>query len=146
MVDKDKEAAEERVQRFRFRVTAPDGRELLSEIAQVHYPAPPEMKLQPSFTEPKWVSPNDELHHGEDVTLEVSAPASIEGRAVRFVVEHELNGAWTEFAALPGKVRGGKASARLLLHHPSFSKDKSPSLAELRDAKRARLRFHAELA
>lgn len=29
-----------RPQRFRFRVVAPDGRELISDIAQVHFPAP----------------------------------------------------------------------------------------------------------
>ena len=35
-------AAAERVQRFRFRVVAPDGRELVSDVVQVQFPAPPE--------------------------------------------------------------------------------------------------------
>jgi type VI secretion system secreted protein Hcp len=35
MAEHDKDAPAERVQRFRFRVVAPDGRELLSDIAQV---------------------------------------------------------------------------------------------------------------
>src|SRR5882762_2042284 len=40
MSDQKKGAPAERVQRFRFRVVAPDGRELVSDVAQVHYPAP----------------------------------------------------------------------------------------------------------
>src|ERR1700693_581 len=38
MAERDKEAPGERVQRFRFRVVAPDGRELVSDIAQVRFP------------------------------------------------------------------------------------------------------------
>jgi type VI secretion system Hcp family effector len=48
MSDRDKEAAAERVQRFRFRVVAPDGRELVSDVAQVHYPAPAPVKARPA--------------------------------------------------------------------------------------------------
>ena len=40
MAERDQKAPGERVQRFRFRVVAPDGREVLSDIAQVRFPAP----------------------------------------------------------------------------------------------------------
>jgi type VI secretion system Hcp family effector len=46
MSDQHKDAPAERVQRFRFRVVAPDGRELVSDVAQVHYPAPAPAPLQ----------------------------------------------------------------------------------------------------
>jgi hypothetical protein len=125
---------------FRFKVGPTGGSALRVAIAL--------RRTQPEspFTDPKWVSPNDALHHGDDVVLQVSAPASFEGRAMRFVVEHELRGTWTELATLPAKVAGGKASATLRLHHPSHPKDRLPSAAELKEAKHARLRFHAELA
>ncbi len=48
MGDRDKDAPAERVQRFRFRVVAPDGRELVSDMVQVHYPAPAEVQAQPA--------------------------------------------------------------------------------------------------
>lgn len=38
MAERDKEPPGERVQRFRFRVVAPDGRELVSDVAQVRFP------------------------------------------------------------------------------------------------------------
>jgi type VI secretion system secreted protein Hcp len=41
MVDGDNELLAEKVQRFRFRVVAPDGRELLSDVAHVRFPSPP---------------------------------------------------------------------------------------------------------
>ena len=46
MSDRNKQAPAERVQRFRFRVVAPDGRELVSDVAQVHYPAPDPLQAE----------------------------------------------------------------------------------------------------
>ena len=47
MAERDKDPPAEKLQRFRFRVVAPDGRELVSDVAHVRFPA--KMSSEPGF-------------------------------------------------------------------------------------------------
>ena len=100
------------------------------------------------FTELRWVSQKrgNSFEHGDDLELEVKA-TGIDGRKMRFVVEHEEDGKWTEYAKLDADVKDGKATAKLRVHHPVLPPTGNiPAAAELKKAKEAKLRFHAELA
>ena len=96
-----------------------------------------------------WVHPEgaDAFAHGDGVRMRVEAPADAEGRAVRFVVEHSLDGAtWSEYETVDSVVAGGVAEAPLEVHHPVFSRhNPDPHEDDIVAASAARLRFHAEL-
>ena len=63
-------AAAERIQRFRFRVVAPDGRELLSDVVQVEFPPPPEPAAVASRAEAP-------LSHVDAPAAQAQAPAGV---------------------------------------------------------------------
>ena len=67
---------------------------------------------------------------GDHGTLLVDAPG-LEGRTVRFEIEHRDGEEWKPYEKLEAKVESGIASAQLQLRHPS-SGGKDASAAELR--------------
>jgi hypothetical protein len=49
----------------------------------------------------------------------VDAPAALEGRTVRFVIEHSSEGAWTTLAETTAPVRRGGAVGLVAARHPA---------------------------
>jgi hypothetical protein len=96
------------------------------------------------LSNPRWAA--GEMDHGSHSQLLVDAPR-LEGRTVRFLVEHEDAGKWKPFTAVTAVVKGGVASASVKGHHPivSPSRPKPASSKEIKQARPAKLRFHAEL-
>ncbi|MCA1828235.1 MAG: hypothetical protein ABR567_12805 [Myxococcales bacterium] len=91
----------------------------------------------------RWDSVRNE--HGSETTLR----AHVEGHegAVRFVVEHDHGGSWQPYAAVPGVVKDGEASAVLKIHHPVLPPDGPlPEGHDLTSAEPAQLRFRVEKA
>jgi|GEM_PF-1575371 len=132
---------------YRFRVRTAEGRELTSAVAVVApvRPAPRKKRAakspagQGKLSAPQWSSAKKNFSHQEAVSMSVSAPG-LEGRSVRFVVEHLDGGKWTQFGSSEAKVKGGRAEASAPVQHPSGSgKSSSGSIAP------ARVRFRAEL-
>src|SRR5438128_8605965 len=78
-------AAAERVQRFRFRVVAPDGRELVSDVVQVQFPAPPERaavaaRVDASLSQADASAPQAQAPEGVLAAKEQPAPQPPTGR------------------------------------------------------------------
>jgi len=111
------------ITRYRFRVRAPDGREAVSNIVATR-PGEAEVML----ANPRWSS--GAFADGDHGTLLVDAPG-LEGRTVRFEIEHRDGEEWKPYEKLEAKVEDGIASAQLQLRHPSPG-SKEASLADLR--------------
>src|SRR5262245_52407649 len=94
-------ASEERIQRFRFRVVAPDGRELLSDVVAVHFPVspPPEPASQGAARGAE--APPAEQAKEKDLELPVSAIyVTVKGQKQgAFHAEAEHQGTKYSFAA-----------------------------------------------
>jgi len=124
------------ITRYRFRVRAPDGREAVSNVVAIARSA--QVEALPSETEvmlanPRWSA--DAFADGDHGTLLVDAPG-LEGRTVRFEIEHRDGEEWKPYEELQATVENGLASARLQLRHPAPGEN---------DASPADLRFSCEL-
>ncbi len=123
---------------FRFVARTPDGKELQSSV--VPFPAPP----QGALGKLQWLHKGSEFAHGEKVKLKVPAEG-LDGRSVRFVVEHlESKGQWTPYASIDCKVQGGEAVGELLVAHPRLKKGKL-GRDEAKGLRPATLRARAQL-
>ena len=69
------------------------------------------------LTNPRWGSP--EYLHQDVVEMLVDAPPALEGRRVRFVIEHSQNGRWERLAETTGVVRHGVAVGLVEVAHPA---------------------------
>lgn len=132
------EKAEE-ITRYRFRVRADDGREAVSSIVAIRRsPTAPgagdQQKAEAMLANPRWSA--DSFADGDPGTLLVDAPG-LEGRTVRFAIEHRDGEEWKPYEKLEAKVENGIASAQLQLRHPAPGGE---------DASAAELRFSCELA
>jgi hypothetical protein len=139
----------EEITLYRFRVRAADGREQLSTIVATRrrMPRPDEKapvveevlraedenKPEPMLANLRWS--DDSFDHGDHATMMVDAPG-LDGRTLRFAVEHRHKGDWAPYDKVEAKVENGVAEARLQLHHPA------PGEA---DTSAADLRFCCEL-
>src|ERR1041385_1114 len=89
--------------RYKFKVRTPAEPE--TDPASGGWPA---VKLGDSLSNPRWSG--DSFGHGETATMIVDAPG-LDGRSVRFTVEHLHGGEWSKQAELTATVADGKASA-----------------------------------
>ena len=125
----------EGITRYRFRVRAPDGREAVSDIVATRPKAHAEgqQKAESMMANPGWSAAA--FADGDQGTLLVDAPG-LEGRTVRFEIEHRDGEEWKPYEKLEAKVENGIASAQLRLRHPGPGG---------KDASAADLRFSCEL-
>jgi hypothetical protein len=121
---------------YRFKVRAADGNEYPSQ-------AVPGVRAVFYASDLKWA--HGQAQHGAETTM--SAKVKFDGgRPVRFVVEHNHYGSWLPYATVPGKVKDGVATAKLVTHHPVLNpKGPKPEPSELEDVDVAHLRFRVEL-
>jgi len=105
MSDRDKEAPAERVQRFRFRVVAPDGRELVSDVAQVHYPAPAPVQARPAAALVD-VAPARRERVSDVAQVDRRAPAPLQAEPAAALVVAEPVAAPVEPASEPAPKAG----------------------------------------
>jgi len=132
----------EEITLYRFRVRTADGREAFSKIVasrrglRAHLGAltdDEELRAQAMFANPRWSAGT--FAHGDQGTLLVEVPG-LDGRTVRFQVEHRSGEEWKPQGTLEAKVENGIAQAQLQVQHPSPDKQ---------DAELADLRFSCEL-
>jgi hypothetical protein len=118
--------------RYRFRVRAPDGREAVSNIVSARRApdahAAGDQKAEVMLANPRWSA--DAFADGDHGALLVDAPG-LEGRTVRFEIEHRDGEEWKPYEKLEAKVENGIASAQLQLRHPAPG-EKDASAADLR--------------
>jgi hypothetical protein len=117
----------EEVTRYRFRVRAPDGREAVSDVVAIA----PRVEVLPAevmLANPRWSA--DAFADGDHGTLMVDAPG-LEGRTVRFEIEHRDGEEWKPYEKVEAKVENAVASAQLQLRHPAPG-EKEASAADLR--------------
>ena len=111
---------------YRFRVRTADGREAVSRVVATRRAPKPRLggeeealgedeMPQAMLANPRWSE--DLFAHGDHATMLVDAPG-LEGRTVRFHVEHRHKGDWTDYDKVDVKVENGMAAARLQLRHP----------------------------
>jgi len=123
----------EEITRYRFRVCAPDGREAVSNIVAARRGPDAHVEVLPDEAEvmlanPRWSA--GAFAEGDQGTLLVDAPG-LEGRTVRFEIEHRDGEEWKPYEKLETKVENGIASAWLQLRHPAPGA-KDASAADLR--------------
>ena len=130
---------------YRFRVRHPSGQELESNVIEVAAPAPPDGNKRPAKTvserqlkDSRWSE--NSFEHGDTATMQVKA-AGLDGRTVRFVVEHKDAGGWKRHSEHRVPVSGGVAKADVILHHPMLES----GAGELNQLGAADLRFYTEL-
>ena len=117
--------------RYRFRVRAPDGREAVSNIVATRRGPDAHVEVlsaEVMLANPRWSA--DAFADGDHGTLLVDAPG-LEGRTVRFEIEHRDGAEWKPYEKLEAKVENGIASAQLQLRHPAPG-EKDASAADLR--------------
>jgi demethoxyubiquinone hydroxylase (CLK1/Coq7/Cat5 family) len=133
----------EEITLYRFRVRTVDGREAVSQIVATRrvpkahlagseeevLSAEDERKARAMLANPRWSA--ELFADGDHAALLVDA-AGLDGRTVRFDVEHRDGEEWRPYEKLEAKVENGVAQARLQLHHHK------------RDAALAELRFSCE--
>jgi hypothetical protein len=113
---------------YKFTVRTPDGHE--TPPASGGWPA---VRLGDALYNPRWSG--DSFGHGDAATMTVDAPG-LDGRAVRFTVEHFREGEWSRQTERTAVVADGKASAEVEVQHP-VAGDPAASATDLR--------FHCEL-
>jgi hypothetical protein len=91
----------------------------------------------PRLHDPRWLG--TAFRDGAQACLQVRAHG-LDGRQVRFVVEHRVGAEWRPFAQLTARVAHGQAQAGLELRYPR------EQMLQRRDPGEAPLRFFAELA
>jgi hypothetical protein len=132
----------EEITLYRFRVRTADGREAVSSIVATRRPpkahvevlrAEDQKKAETMLANPRWSAGS--FADGDPGTLLVDAPG-LEGRTVRFEIEHRDGEEWKPYEKLEAKVENGVASAQLQLRHPAPGG---------KDATAAELRFSCEL-
>jgi hypothetical protein len=96
---------------YSFKVRGPDGKE--SAPSPSRWPC---AALGGSLFNPRWS--DHSFDHGDSATMTVEAPG-LDGRTVRFIVEHLHGGKWSQQAELTAVVSGGKASAEVRVKHPA---------------------------
>jgi hypothetical protein len=134
---------------YRFRVRGPTGKEVESAAIEVEAPPAPDPSARPSRTvrdrqinDPRWS--DDSFEHGDSATVQVKAPG-LDGRKVRFVVEHLEAGEWKKQSEHAAFVADGVAKAEVALHHPVLAPGNRPAEEQLAALGRAEVRFHAVL-
>ena len=80
--------------------------------------------------------------HGSETTMQAKVENHF-GKPLRFVVEHLDGNAWKPHATVPAVVRGGIATAKLLVHHPLIKPGASPKPGTAK-LPPGRLRFRVE--
>jgi hypothetical protein len=91
----------------------------------------------PRLHDPRWLGTT--LRDGAQARLQIGAHG-LEGRKVRFVVEHRVGAEWRPFAQLTSRVERGLAQAGLEVRYPR------EQMLQRRDPGETPLRFFAELA
>jgi hypothetical protein len=100
--------------------------------------APPEAAL--SLQNPHWGEPAEEIEHGDE--LEMCAEGKgLDGRKVRFLVQHLERGEWVHYRDVDGEVRAGMARAKLVFHHPESDSEEGTEV----DEERTHFRFSVSL-
>jgi len=94
------------VQRYRFKVRMPDGRELISTIAAV--------RLPPHLEAPQWNL--SEIGPGEKATMSVAAPGR-DGEIVNFLIDRRGPKGWESIGHTSGKVKEGRAQVDYEMPH-----------------------------
>src|SRR5579872_533605 len=131
-------AKESGPQRYRIRVRAPDGQEVLSPVIEL-------LSRDAGLKNPRWGDGKAPLStsHSKEVEMKCDAPG-MDGRRVKFKVERLENGDWVSHNEAIGTVKGGVVSAKIQAMHPAGdSKGKKLSKADLAPVP---LRFKVELA
>lgn len=142
VVSTDKPAATaDPITLYRFRVKAKDGRQAYSAVfasrslLKAHLAGPgddksDEKKKEEMLANPRWS--DGSFGHGEHAAMLVDAPG-LDGRTIRFLVEHKNGETWSDYDQLEAKVANGVAEAQLQLHHPAPGEEEA-SAADLRFA------------
>ncbi|HUJ28148.1 MAG TPA: hypothetical protein VLW85_19135 [Myxococcales bacterium] len=112
---------------YRFKVRGPDGVESAEQASR--WPAV--TTAGGGLYDARWS--DDSFKHGDTATMTVDAPG-LDGRQVKFTVEHRHAGEWSKQSELTATVADGKASAQIEVQHPAPGEDEA-----------ADLRFHCEL-
>jgi len=110
------------VQRYRFKVRTPDGRELTSTIAAV--------RLPPHLEAPQWNL--SEIGPGEKATMSVAAPGR-DGETVHFLIERRGPKGWEAIGHTSGEVNEGRVQVEYEMPH--IPPDQGP-------ADEARVEYH----
>ena len=125
-------------ERIRFRAIA--------EFSQTVSPPATVLPAAPPLGAPSW-SHAAEFQHEEEAVLRVDAQGN-DGRMVRFRVERLREGRWVPYATASAPVRGGVATARIVVRHHAARRDFSLPLPDgetVVSAEPAQLRACAEI-
>jgi hypothetical protein len=118
---------------YRLRVVGPDQSEVISEVIELTWNDPDDALETPTWSDADY-------GHGDKAGLEVRG-SGLDGKQIRFVIEHLSGETWSEYLEATGTMSDGVARVEVDLHHPAVKAGASDE-----DVAAADLRFHCSVA